>query len=91
MEPVTPVPESQSRKVAEPGTEYVVFKEQDDGSFVRVGKTTTGRTPEAAIKAVVEAEPEDKQAGMYVAVAKSRWQLVEIEPHVERTLIVRPI
>lgn len=90
MEPVAPVPAPSSRKVAEPGTEYVVFKQAfGDASIYTRLAGATARTTEDAIKTVVESLPEDNQAGVYVAVSASRWNVVTVEPKVERTLIVK--
>lgn len=97
-----PQPETQSERVpaasvppkratASEGTVYLVLKKSKDGKSFETVNTTTARTTDAAIKAVVEKLAEADQAGTYVAVVASRWTPVEITPKVERSLVLKAV
>jgi hypothetical protein len=88
---VTPPKPAPKPVAADAGTEYLVLRKIDDGKGWATVNTATARTTEAAIKAVVEKLAEKDQAGTYVAVVASRWQPVEIEPKVERSLVVKAV
>lgn len=71
------------------GTSYLVLKR--DGEKWQTVNTTSARSTDAAIKAVVVKLAETDQAGEYVAVPSRSWTPQTVKPKVERSLVVEAV